>query len=448
MKKLLFTLPLLLNILCAFSQSTHLTVYLKEKVPISAYIYLNQGSTLIPVDSIMLGKGTFTFNTTKFKPGVYSFVLSQDMFARFILNNENVEVSTSIESLTDSLKVKKSEENNVYYTFIHERESFNKKIEAISTLLKIYPAKSKLSKVLGKEKNNLEISYNNSIRELINTKGNLLASQIILSEMPIKAPESLSPEQQRQYLITNWWSSFPFENPYITNTPSISDRLWDYFDLFYVDGISRQEQEAYFRRAIDEVMNQPSISKEVQEFFKIEMIKTFAESSHDALIGYIKKTYSQNESQNLDAEFDRISKTSIGHIAPNFTIETDTGKVELNKIKCKGIALLFWSMECSHCRKLLPDLKKSYKTLKSDGYEIIAINLDAYRPAWKLDIAKNGYQWINANIQNPFNDPITTSYNITGTPTIFVLDAEKRIIEKPGDLKSLLKAFEVLEEKK
>lgn len=448
MKKLLLTLPLLLSLLCVFGQSTYLTVNLKEKAPISAYIYLNQGSTLIPVDSIILGKGTFSFNTSKLKPGVYSFVLSQDMFTRFIINNENIEVSTSIEGLTDSLKVQKSEENKVYYAFIHERESFNKKIEAISTLLKIYPAKSKLSKALSKEKKKVEIGYNNTIQELINTKGNLLASQIILSEMPVKAPDNLSPEQQRQYLITNWWSSFPFENPYITNTPGISDRLWDYIDLFYVEGISRQEQDTYFERAIDEVMNQPSISIEVQEFFKKEMIKTFSESSHETLIGYIQKTYAQNGSQNLDAEFDRISKTSIGRIAPNFTIETDTSRIELYKIKSKGIALLFWSIECSHCRKLLPELKKNYKTIKADGYEIIAINLDAYRPAWRQDIKTNDYRWINANIQNPFNDPITTNYNITGTPTIFMLDAEKRITEKPNDIKSILKAFEGLGYKK
>lgn len=448
MKKLIIAIPLLFSTIYAFCQKTYLTVKLKENAPISAYLYLNQGSTLIPVDSILLGRGVFTFNTTKLVPGIYSFVLSEDMFARFIINHENVEATSTLEGLADSVKIEQSEENRVYYSFLHARNIYNKKNEAISSLRHTYPPKCKLYRVLTKEKKRIESGYNSTIRELINTPGDLFVSRVILSELPVKAPENLSPEQQRQYLIANWWSSFPLENPQIINTPSIADKLWDYFDLFYVDGTSRTEQENYFKRAIDEVMNQPGIPKEVQDFFVNEMVKTFAQSSHDALINYIKKNYAQNGAQDLDAEFDRILKTSIGQFAPNFAIETDSVKTELLKLNCKGIALVFWSMECSHCRKLLPELKKSYKQLKTKGYEIVAVNLDAYRPAWKLDVLRNGYPWININVQNPYNDPITTSYNISGTPTIFILDAEKRIVDKPSDIKSILKAFDSLNDKK
>jgi thiol-disulfide isomerase/thioredoxin len=447
MKKLLITIPVLLSVLCVFSQKTYLKVRLQEQAPISAYLYLNQGSTLIPVDSIILGKEIFTFNTTKLEPGIYSFVLSEDTFARFIINHENVEISTTLEALTDSVIILQSEENMVYYKFLNERNIYNKKADAIDALLGSYPPKNKLAKVLTKEKKSIESSYNNTIRGLINAQGDLLSSQIILSEIPTKAPENLSPEQKHQYLITNWWNSFPFENTHITNTPSIADKLWDYFDLFYVDGISRQEQENYFKRAIDEVLNQPTISKEVQRFFINEMIKNFAQSSHDTLIDYIKKNYLQN-TQNLDAEFDRISKTLIGHIAPNFAIKTDSTQTDLLKLKYKGVILVFWSMNCSHCQKLLPELKKNYNRLKDLGYEIVAINLDVYRPAWKLDVVNNAYQWININVQNPYNDPIATNYNVTGTPLIFVLDAEKRIVDKPTDIRSLLKTIDNLKTKK
>jgi AhpC/TSA family. len=447
MKKLIIVTLVLLSVLHAFSQKTYLTVKMKEQAPISAYLYLNQGSTLTPIDSIILGKGTFTFNTTKLEPGVYSFVLSEDTFARFIINHENVEVSTTLEALADSVNVLKSEENKVYYKFQKERNIYNKKNDAIDALLSCYPPKSKLAKALSKEKNNIESNYNNTIRELINAQGDLLASQIILSEIPSKAPENLTPEQKHQYLIANWWNSFPFENTHIINTPGIADKLWDYFDLFYVDGISRQEQDSYFKRAIDEVLNQPTISKEVQIFFINEMIKNFSQSSHDALIDYIRKNYQQN-TQDIDAEFNRISKTTIGHIASNFSIQTDSTKTDLLSLKSKGIILVFWSMNCSHCQKLLPELKKNYNHLKDLGYEIVAVNLDVYLPAWKLNIANNGYQWINLNVQNPYNDPITTSYNITGTPTIFVLDAEKHIVDKPTDTKSILKAIDNLEKKK
>lgn len=433
--------------LVAEGQSKTLKITLKENAPVTAYLYRNQGSTLIPVDSVMLGKGVFKFKTDKYQPGVYSFVLSEEMFARFIINNEDVELQTSLENLSDSLKVIHSEENNVYYSFLHERQQYNKKMEALTTLLSYYPKKGRLNRALLREKLAIEKKYNEAIRAMINAKGDLLASKIILAELPIKAPEDVSIEEQRQYLISNWWSSFPFECPYIINTPTISDKLWDYIDLFYVDGASREEQAAYFKRSVDEVMNQPGVSPEVQAFFKKEMIKTFSQSSYDALVDYIQKSYSQPYDENIaqvNDDLSRVALTAIGKAAPDFAIETDTLKTRLSQLHNNGTVILFWSMECSHCRKMLPDFVRNYKKMKDLGFEIVAVNLDAYRPAWKAYVKEKGFQWININVQNPYDSPITYSYNVAGTPLIYVLDQEKRIFDKPADATTTLKSLERL----
>jgi peroxiredoxin len=448
MKHILSTIVFFGTICFAWGQSSTLTIKMKEKeAPLSAYVYLNQGSTLIPVDSIKLGKGTFTFKTKNYKPGIYSFVLSEDTFARIIVNNEDVEVSTSLESLPDSLQVIKSEENRVYYSFLRAREAYNKKIEAITTLLKFYPSKGKMNRVLLKEKRAIENSYSGTIRSLINSKGDLLASKIILAELPVKAPENLTEEEKRQYLISNWWSSFPFESANIINTPSVSDKLWDYIDLFYVDGASREDQANYFKRAVDEVMNQPGISQEVQAFFKTELIKTFSQSSYDGIIEYIKKNYplkSGPEQNFLDSEFEQLISLTTGKPAPDFTIESSNLKAKLSELSNNGTILIFWSMECSHCRKMLPALARNYKTIKELGFDVVAINLDAYKPAWKAFIKSNGYEWIDMNIQNPFNSPITSAYHVTGTPIIYIIDKNKTIYDKPSDVKTILKSVERL----
>lgn len=436
---------------CGNTQKNSLIIKLKENAPVTAYVYLNQGSDLIPVDSIMLGRGIFAFKTTKYKPGIYSFVLSEDMYARFIVNNEDIEIATSLESLTDSLKIIKSEENKVYYSFLRERERYNKKMEAISTLLRYYSKKGKLNRALIKEQKNLDISYNNTIRGLINSKGDLLASKIILAELPVHAPDNLPAEEKHQFLIANWWSSFPFECPYIINTPSITDKLWDYIDLYYVDGASRDEQTTYFERAVDEVMNQPGISEEVMAFFKKEMVKTFSQSSYDKIIEYIEKNYplnSEHMSSYIDTEFDKLLSLTSGKAAPDFIIEADGKKGNLYQMKNNGTVLIFWSMDCSHCRKMLPEFTKNYKAIQKMGFDIVAINLDAYRPAWKAYIKENNFAWVNMNIQNPFNSPITSAYNVTGTPVIYILDKDKRIYDKPADASSTLKSLEKLYKEK
>lgn len=439
--RFILTFLLLAAVPAVFAQHNTLKIRIAEDAPLTAYIYLNQGNTLIPVDSIMLGKGTFTFNTSKYAPGIYSFVLSEEMYIRFIVNNEDVELATSLESVTDSLKVIQSEENKLYYQYLRLREDHTKMLAAINTLL-ANPNKSKrLAKVLTKEKARREMLYDNAIRSIINSKGSLMVSQVILSELPVIAPENLSPVESRQYLISSWWSSFPFDYPNIVNTPGISDKLWDYFDLFYDDEASRTEQISYFKRVIDEVLNQPGIAPEVYDYFRNDMLKTFMQSSYTDLTSYINTNYPAiSPSHSFEQEFDQLMLSAIGQKAADFTIVSDSAKVNLYDLKNRATILIFWSMDCSHCRSMIPELRKSAKDFKKKGIDLVMINLDAYRPAWKLYVKENQIPGYNMNIQNPFNSEITSKYNVAGTPVMYVIDENKVITGKPSSIKELLKA--------
>ncbi len=71
----------------------------------------------------------------------------------------------------------------------------------------------------------------------------------------------------------------------------------------------------------------------------------------------------------------------IGEIAPNCPTINQENKLpfQADLYKGKVVYLDFWASWCAPCRLSFPKLNKLYKELKSQGVEVIAINLDENR---------------------------------------------------------------------
>jgi thiol-disulfide isomerase/thioredoxin len=107
--------------------------------------------------------------------------------------------------------------------------------------------------------------------------------------------------------------------------------------------------------------------------------------------------------------------------------------IELHKLNADYIVLLFWEADCSHCKRIVPELYKIYnETLKDMNVEVLAISTlfgEDGKVKWIDFVNKHEiYNWINA--WNPYDYKYKLAYDIKSTPQIFVLDKEKTIIAK------------------
>lgn len=70
--------------------------------------------------------------------------------------------------------------------------------------------------------------------------------------------------------------------------------------------------------------------------------------------------------------------TEVGQSAPSFTLpnEKTNSPVALKQFAGKVIYLDFWASWCAPCKTSFPLLNKLYAKLKSQGFEVIAVNLD------------------------------------------------------------------------
>lgn len=126
-------------------------------------------------------------------------------------------------------------------------------------------------------------------------------------------------------------------------------------------------------------------------------------------------------------------KTEIGATFDNYTFTkrvSNTSAKTLYDIKANKKLIVFWSSGCGHCKKELPQLLENYPMLKSKNIEVIGLSLDTNETEYSKEIAP--FPWINDTELRGWDSSFSETYNISGTPTYFILDSANKIIAKPS----------------
>ncbi|MDQ6845748.1 MAG: TlpA family protein disulfide reductase, partial [Bacteroidota bacterium] len=101
----------------------------------------------------------------------------------------------------------------------------------------------------------------------------------------------------------------------------------------------------------------------------------------------------------------------------------------------------FWDPTCSHCQHEVPRLDSFYRAKwKNEGVKMYGVLTETKeKPKWKEFIEKNNLQsWVNVyetDEQKKANEEAKKPsykqlYDVTQTPTLYLLDKDKRIIAK------------------
>jgi len=133
----------------------------------------------------------------------------------------------------------------------------------------------------------------------------------------------------------------------------------------------------------------------------------------------------------------------IGKQCPNLALPDMSGVIKkLSDIKAKITVLYFYDSNCSHCKKVTPELKKLYDTYKPKGLEVYAVYTQGNQPEIVEYINKNNLHWIN--VWDPAqNSNFRDLFDIYSTPVIYVLDKNKKIIAKRISEESLKQMLEI-----
>jgi len=144
----------------------------------------------------------------------------------------------------------------------------------------------------------------------------------------------------------------------------------------------------------------------------------------------------------------------VGEKAANLEMVDTSGKLKsLYDVQADYTIVSFWDPNCGHCKEEMPRIDSLYKAnWKDKNVKIFAVMTEYDTTAWKKYIADNNLSYwthvyqtmemMTAERQSA-QPSYKQLYDITQTPTLYLLDKEKRIIAKkltPLQMNELLEA--------
>lgn len=118
--------------------------------------------------------------------------------------------------------------------------------------------------------------------------------------------------------------------------------------------------------------------------------------------------------------------------APDMKMPSYTGEwFRLSEVSAPYTILAFWEPSCGHCKKEIPHLKSAILDQYSKyGVKVFAVYVQVDPDPWKEFIEEHQLEDF-INVYDPYGSShYRQFYHIKSTPTLFVLDKDKKIIAK------------------
>jgi len=130
---------------------------------------------------------------------------------------------------------------------------------------------------------------------------------------------------------------------------------------------------------------------------------------------------------------------SIGAKAPNFSWKIEDGSTQWfhELTGAEHYILVFWSSSCPHCLQELPKLQKKIQELPKNQYQVVAFGLEDDIYSWKNESLRLS-EFLHIPGMGKWQNEIAKVYDISQTPTYFLLDKDKKIVAKPDELDGLV----------
>ncbi len=120
-----------------------------------------------------------------------------------------------------------------------------------------------------------------------------------------------------------------------------------------------------------------------------------------------------------------------GSIAYDFVLQDTTGKTyRLSDYRGCYVLIEFSASWCGWCKLEIPYLKEVHELTKTKNLVMFTINLDKERDLWVNDVLQENLPWAVISNLEAFDGELTRMYNVSGIPSIFLIDPEGRIVKK------------------
>lgn len=390
--------------------------------------------------------GAFYFrDTTALPKGIYLAVLSpNNNYFQFLVGNERPFFSLKT-SQTDlaNIAVKDSPDNQLFYDYLAFLGQQREKEQALRPQIEnVAEAEKQAAEAQRKAIDQAVLDYQKS---LIEQQPASFAAAIINTNEVLIPPDYPELEEadrqlkQWRYVQAHYFDKIDLRDERLLRTPFIFQRIDHFVHKLHV------QHPDTISLAIDAVLERMDPQS---DFFKMYLVHYLNEAAKSNLVGMdavyvhlIDKYYRKGLAPWTDEELlqtflenaDRLRPLLIGKIAPDISMQKrDGSSVSLHDINTDFTILYFWRYDCGQCKKSTPDMKAFHEKWKDKGVTLFAVCTKTTKEVagcWEYIDENETNDWLHTV------DPYMRSrygklYDVQSTPSIFVLDKDKKIISK------------------
>ena len=444
------------------AQGYNISVQVKNLTDSSLYLGYHYGDGFFILDTVQLDKnGKALFKGEKTLPGgIYFLLFSQGQYFDFLIDkDQNFEIQTDTSNFLRTVHFKDSYQNSLFFRYQNYLNNVYRQIALLKEKQKslIHNMDS-----LMQVQQQIEI-YQNKIylekEKLANQHPDSLISVLIKAGLPVippPAPRDTSGAMidslfEYKYIRAHFFDNYDFSDSRLVRTSLLNNKV-----LEYLVRVIPQYPDTIIE-GVDYVLKKAEANDEVYKFVLNTLFSYFSRStiiSDENVFVHIAEKYmltdkapwvSEDFKQKLKADIDLRKPNLVGKTAPDFTMQSIDGKnIHLREIQNKFVILYFYNPDCSICKEVTPEMMNFYRIIKDRGVSLVAINTGEDKKKWKNYVEENYIKGIN--VWDPKNKSgYRELYNVRGTPLIYLLDEDQKIITKRVTVQQLMGFFNTLD---
>lgn len=440
-------------------QNLALTVHFKQLASgevLLAHYYANQNRVLDT--AVIDAKGNCVFQADSAAPGgIYIVVMPSKRHFEIVLTEEQkfkIDIPDT-NHIIETIKIEGSKENTAFYEHQRFMNEQGMKVEPLRAgLEKAKAANNKDSVALMNKKiAEIDSAVKQYKKDYQKKYPAMFMSKVLkFQEEPEPIPYSQCPKKPDGTIdstCTYWnyrdhyWDGMDWTDERLLRTPVYYNKM-----KFWVDKVVPQHPDTLAAN-INWLLHQTEQSDDLYRYTLSYLTYNYESSKimgFDAVfVSIVENNHAQRKAWWLTEELNKkivdrakqLKFTLLNSTAINLYLQDSAGKtVELAKINSDYTVVVFWDPTCSHCKVEVPELKTYYDSLRKAGVsiEVYAIYSELDYPTWRKYIREHHHTWKDVCARDA--QELATAkyyYDVFSTPTLYLLDKNKKIIGKRVD---------------
>ncbi|GAB4326830.1 MAG: hypothetical protein Kow00127_19640 [Bacteroidales bacterium] len=389
--------------------------------------------------------GRFIFSADTLLPGGVYIVAGQNhtkYFELLIDREQNFRIETEFPDFIQHAKIKGSTDNMLFFKFLRENGLIRKGIWELQDSLKKVTGEEARETIL-KRIDELNQRSDSIQRAILQEAGPESFTSVLLNAMTdpaagdtLKKLASADSLKAYRYFKDHYWDNLNPSDERLLRTPLYHNRLSRYFSEVIL-----QDPDTLITE-IDHFVSRLNDTSECFKYVVWYLTYRFETSKimgFDEIFVHMVDTYyssgraywaSASTVKTLRERAEQLRRLLIGAPAPDLILmDTLGGFKSLYAVKSPLTLVLFYEYGCSHCRKEIKELKQ-WDEKNSFGIRVFAVCTDTSLTGWKNFIHKENLPWVHVNATRSVTPDYHQLYDIRTTPTIYLLDEQKRIVAK------------------